>query len=54
MGRGERTSVLHMRPQIPELLQANAGYIYYIIALRNGCIWVISIAERSAQGHYKA
>lgn len=54
VSRSEGASILHMRPQIPELLQAYTGNVHNIIALSNWRIWIVSILERCAQWHDEA
>jgi hypothetical protein len=50
----KRTSILHMRPKIPKLLQANSANIHNIITLRNRRARVISIHQRRAQRHHES
>jgi hypothetical protein len=50
----QSTSILHMRPQIPKLLQSNARYIDYVVTLCNGCARVFTISECGTQRHNKA
>jgi hypothetical protein len=45
----EGAGILHMRPQIPELLQANTRNVHNVIALRNWRLRVVSILESRAQ-----
>ena len=54
MGRSQRRSILHMRPQIPKLLQSYTTYVHDVIALRDGRSGVVSIHERRAQRHHEA
>lgn len=46
-------SILHMRSQVPKLLQANPRNIHDIIALCYGCSWMVAINERRAKWHHK-
>jgi hypothetical protein len=50
----EGAGILHMRPQIPELLQANTRNVHNVIALRNWRLRVVSILESRAQWHDEA
>ena len=54
MGRSQRRSILHMRPQIPKLLESYTTDVHDVIALRDGCAGVVSIHERRAQRHHEA
>lgn len=50
----QRTRILHMCPQIPELLQAYSRNIHNIITLRNGRVRVISVRHRRGQRHHES
>ena len=53
MRRSQCTSILHMTPQIPELLQSHPTDIHNIITLCDRSIRILPISERSAKRHDK-
>jgi len=54
MSSSKRTSILHMPPQVPKLLQSYSTNIHNIITLRNGRSGVISIHQSCAQRHHES
>jgi len=54
VSRSQSTSILHVRPQIPKLLQSHPTDIHNIIALRNRRTGMISIHQRRAQRHHES
>ena len=51
---GQLTSILHVTPQIPELLQANFRDVNNVVRLVNGSLWIRSTRCSCAEGHDKA